>query len=160
MNDHIKRAIELRNNGDFEGSRKLLTRLLSNEDIAPQARLHIAWSYDNQGLESEAVQHYNAALAGDLDENDHFEALFGLASTYRSLSNYHDAAALFEKTRALFPNAKEVMPFYAMCLYNLGQHKKAVELLLTLLVDTTSSEDILMYKRAIKLYAQDLDRTW
>jgi len=122
--------------------------------------LHIAWSYDNQGLESEAVQHYNAALTGDLGEKDHFEALFGLASTLRSLGKYHEAAVRFEKACTLFPNAKEAMPFYAMCLYNLGEHKNAVERLLNLLIDTTSSEGILAYKRAIKLYAQDLDRTW
>ena len=35
MNEHIQRAIELRDNGDFEGSRKLLANLLSNEDIVP-----------------------------------------------------------------------------------------------------------------------------
>ncbi|BDR18831.1 hypothetical protein VspSTUT16_21770 [Vibrio sp. STUT-A16] len=52
------------------------------------------------------------------------------------------------------------MPFYAMCLYNLGEDKNAVERLLNLLIDTTSSEEILTYKRAIRLYAQDLDRTW
>lgn len=35
MNEHIQRSIELRDNGDVEGSRKLLVNLLSNEDIAP-----------------------------------------------------------------------------------------------------------------------------
>ncbi|CAM2965630.1 hypothetical protein VIDI103191_11385 [Vibrio diazotrophicus] len=33
-------------------------------------------------------------------------------------------------------------------------------MLLNLLVDTTNSEEILTYKHAIKLYAQDLDQTW
>jgi len=87
-----------------------LANLLSNEDIVPP----YAWSYDNQGLESEAVQHYNAALTGDLVEKDHFEALFGLASTLRSLGKYHEAAVRFEKACTHFPNAKEAMPFYAM----------------------------------------------
>ncbi|MBG0755605.1 tetratricopeptide repeat protein [Vibrio cidicii] len=160
MNEHIQHAIELRNSGDFEGSRKLLTALLCNEALAPQAHLHIAWSYDNQGLESEAIEHYNAALAGNLDTQEQFDALFGLASTLRSLGKYHDAATWFEKTRTLYPNAHEVTPFYAMCLYNLGDHKRAIEMLLNLLVETTNSEEILAYKRAITLYAQDLDRTW
>lgn len=123
------------------------------------SHLHIAWSYDNQGLESEAAQHDNAALTGGLGEKDHFEALFGLASTLRSLGKYHEAAVWFEKACTHFPNAKEAMPFYAMCLYNFGEHKNAVEMLLSLLIDTTSSKDILTYKRAITLYAQDLDRT-
>ncbi|MEZ8820308.1 tetratricopeptide repeat protein [Vibrio sp. 10N.222.54.A1] len=111
-------------------------------------------------LSQEAVQHDNAARTDDLGEKDHFEALFGLASTLISLGKDHEAAVWFEKACTLFPNAKEAMPFYAMCLYNLGEHKNAVDMLLNLLIDTTSSEDILTYKRATKLYAQDLDRTW
>ncbi|MEZ9056553.1 tol-pal system YbgF family protein [Vibrio pelagius] len=86
--------------------------------------------------------------------------LLSLASTLRSLGKYHEAAVWFEKACTLFPNTKEAMPFYAMCLYNLGEDKNAVERLLNLLIDTTSSEEILTYKRAIRLYAQDLDRTW
>ncbi len=65
-----------------------------------------------------------------------------------------------KKKRTLYPNAIEVTPFYVMCSYNLGGHKRAIEMLLNLLVDTTNSEEILTYKHAVKLYAQDLDRTW
>lgn len=160
MDKTIQQAIALRSDGKFEQSRQLLATLLEQDPLKARAHLHIAWSYDNQGLESQAVQHYHAALAGELEATERFDALFGLASTLRSLGQYQETAVWFEKTLALFPDCREVKPFYAMCLYNLGKHKQAIELLLNLLVETTNDEDILTYQRAIKLYAQDLDRTW
>ncbi len=66
----------------------------------------------------------------------------------------------FEKTLQEFPERREVMPFYAMCLYNLGKHHQSTALLLNLLVETTQSQAILGYQRAISLYAEDLDRVW
>ncbi|MEJ2766858.1 tetratricopeptide repeat protein [Photobacterium sp. MCCC 1A19761] len=160
MSETIQRAIALRKDGNFEQSRQLLETLLANDELKAKAHLHIAWSYDNQGFESAAVPHYHAALSGELDATERFDALFGLASTLRSLGEYQEAIVWFEKTLALYPDAREVLPFYAMCLYNLGHHKQATELLLKLLIETTNAEEILTYQRAIKLYAQDLDRTW
>lgn len=106
-----------------------------------------------QRFDTQAVHHYQA---GELEATERFDALFGLAS---SLGQYQEAAVWFEKTLALFPDCRGVLPFYAMCLYNLGQLKQAIEILLNLLVETTNDEDIPTYQRAIKLYAQDLDRT-
>ena len=47
-----------------------------------------------------------------------------------------------------------------MCLYNHGQYKRGMELLLTLLADTTEAPEIMEYEREIRLYASDLDRKW
>ena len=120
----------------------------------------MAWSYDNEGLEQEAVHHYESALSGNLSEADKFDALFGLASTLRSLGRYDEALRHFEDLIEEFPHSKSVLPFYAMCLYNKGQSKRGMELLLTLLADTTESPEITEYETAIRLYASDLDRTW
>ena len=160
MEETIKHAITLRKQSRFAESRSLLASLLDSKEHVAQAHLNIAWTYDNEGKESLAVDHYVAAISGDLAVNDRFEALFGLASTYRSLGLYHDALSYFDIALAEYPNALEIKPFYAMCLYNLGRHKEAVALLLELLVTTTNSEDIRQYQRAITLYAQDLDKTW
>ena len=59
----------------------------AKQDIA-QAHLHISWSYDSQGSEREAVEHYELALSGELSLEDRFDALLGLASTLRSLGQY------------------------------------------------------------------------
>lgn len=42
----------------------------------------------------------------------------------------------------------------------IGEHAKAMELLLTSLADTSSDEGILRYQRAIRFYSDKLDQTW
>lgn len=160
MESIIKQAIDLRKEGKYQESRDLLESLLNNDDYAAKAHLQIAWSYDNEGKEQEAIGHYLSSLSGILSATERFDALFGLASTYRSLGNYSEALSYFEQTMSEYPDSIEVQPFYAMCLYNLGRHKEATSLLLELLVSTTNSDAIKEYQRAILLYAQDLDRKW
>ena len=160
MEATIKQAIDLRKEAKYQESRTLLKMLLKNENYAAKAHLHIAWSYDNEGKEQEAIEHYLLSLTGTLSSIERFDALFGLASTYRSLGNYSEALSYFEQTMIEYPGSIEVKPFYAMCLYNLGQHKEATSLLLELLISTTNSDAIKEYQRAILLYAKDLDKTW
>ncbi|MEK2067349.1 tetratricopeptide repeat protein [Vibrio parahaemolyticus] len=160
MESIIKQAIELRKEAKYQESRALLKTLLNDETYSAKAHLQIAWSYDNEGKEQEAVAHYLSSLSGPLSPVERFGALFGLASTYRSLGMYSEALSYFEQTLSEYPSSIEVQPFYAMCLYNLGRHKEATSLLLELLVSTTNSDAIKEYQRAISLYAQDLDRTW
>ncbi|EGR1860777.1 tetratricopeptide repeat protein [Vibrio cholerae] len=160
METIIKQAIDLRKEAKFQESRDLLATLLNDESYAAKAHLQIAWSYDNEGREQEAVGHYLSSLSGVLSPVERFDALFGLASTYRSLGNYVEALGYFEQAIIEYPDAIEVRPFYAMCLYNLGRHKEAMALLLELLLSTTSSDAIKEYHRAISLYVEDLDRKW
>ncbi|EPX4144705.1 tetratricopeptide repeat protein [Vibrio vulnificus] len=160
MESIIKQAIELRKQGKYQESRALLKTLLNDETYSAKAHLQIAWSYDNEGKEQEAITHYLSSLSGLLSPVERFDALFGLASTYRSLGMYSEALSYFEQTLTEYPSSIEVQPFYAMCLYNLGRHKEATSLLLELLVSTTNSDAIKEYQRAISLYAEDLDRKW
>ena len=160
MDTIIKQAIELRKEAKYQESRDLLATLLDNDKYAAKAHLQIAWSYDNQGKEQQAIEHYLLSLLGELTSTERFDALFGLASTYRSLGLYAEALSYFEQTMSEYPESLEVQPFYAMCLYNLGRHKEATSLLLELLVSTTNSDAIKEYQRAISLYAKDLDKTW
>ncbi|MGF1841637.1 hypothetical protein L4C39_00310, partial [Vibrio clamense] len=81
----IKQAIELRKEARYQESRALLSTLLNDENYVAKAHLQIAWSYDNEGKEQEAVGHYLSSLSGLLSSVERFDALFGLASTYRSL---------------------------------------------------------------------------
>jgi hypothetical protein len=47
-----------------------------------------------------------------------------------------------------------------MSLHNLGQSKAAVECLLTVLAQTSNDKNIQAYRRAVLLYAQDIERSW
>jgi tetratricopeptide (TPR) repeat protein len=160
MVEEIKVAIELRNRGDFDQSIAVLTQLLNNTTLAGMANLHIAWAYDAQGLESNAIPHYKMALDYKLGDEDRFDCLLGLASSLRCLGEFNDANEYFDMALKQYPNREEILPFYAMNLYNRGDSKSAVSVLLKLLTSGTSKECIQAYKSAIDLYAEDLDRTW
>jgi hypothetical protein len=47
-----------------------------------------------------------------------------------------------------------------MSYYNIGEHAKAMELLLNSLADTSRDEGTLRYRRAIHFYSDKLDQTW
>ncbi len=83
----------------------------------------------------------------------------GLASSLRCLGCYEEADSFFRIAKNEYPDNEELLPFYAMNLYNLGKGSDAVSILLKLLVSSTSSESIKAYKEAIELYASDLEKT-
>lgn len=87
-------------------------------------------------------------------------AWLGLGSSYRTTGQYLEALAALEQGLAGFPNANELKVFRAMVCYNLGRHKEGMESLLAVLAETTTAPDLSPYRRAMALYATDLDRRW
>ncbi|HAE39916.1 MAG TPA: hypothetical protein DCG57_15005 [Candidatus Riflebacteria bacterium] len=160
METTIDKAIALRKQGKPEESRLILSQLLSDQSYAARANLHIAWSYDCEGKETEAVPYYKESLKGHLSIEDKFDALLGLASTLRCLGHFEEALMYFEQLAREFPESEAVKPFHAMCLHNCGHSKRAVEMLLKTLLSTTNSEAIKAYNNALSLYSEDIERTW
>lgn len=159
MDTRLQAAIALRKQGEHEQSRQLLQALTTEPELRALAFLHLAWSYDNQGLEREAEHNYLAALDAGLDEEDRFEARFGLASTWRCLGKYQQAKTLFEEIMIAWPQATEIRPFYALCLYNLGEHECAVSVLLES-VAQHPDERTAPYQEVLRYYAQNPDQRW
>jgi tetratricopeptide (TPR) repeat protein len=87
-------------------------------------------------------------------------AWLGLGSSYRTTGQYPEALTAFEQGLACFPNANEFKVFRAMVCYNLERHKEGMESLLAVLAETTTAPDLIPYRRAMALYATDLDRRW
>ena len=159
MDSRLQTAIELRRQGKHQESRQALHLLVDEPQLRAQAFLQIAWSYDNEGKECEAEQAYLSALNAGLEGEDKFDAQFGLASTLRCLGRYSQARVLFEEIIASWPQASEVRPFYALCLHNLGEHQRAVSLLLEEIVQHPSAR-VEPYKEALRYYAQHPDKRW
>jgi len=159
MDTPLKTAIALRKAGKYEQSRKLLQTLLDEPALCARASLHIAWSYDNEGNEQEAAGWYRAALARGLEGEESFEARFGLASTLRCLGQYQQAKTLFAALLDSYPHATEVRPFYALCLYNLGENERAVQLLLEE-ISRHPDARTQPYKKVLHNYAQHLSKRW
>ena len=148
-------AIALRKNKHYSQSRKRLFSLLTtNADKGP-IYLHIAWSYDNQGREEQALDFYQQALGENLCADDEFDAAFGLACTVRCLGRYAEAARHFERLLSRYPARSEIIPFYALCAINLQDTVLASRLLMELVITQPPTQAIAAYQSTLAGYWQD-----
>ena len=160
MKNKIAEAIVLRKKDKLIESNQLLLQLYKDYPEDSYLNYQIAWSFDTLGEESAAVPYYEKAIAGNLTSKDLQNAYLGLGSTLRTLGRYKDSEIILRKGMSLFPENNGLKSFYAMTLYNLNQHQKAMEVLLTLLGTTSSDRHINDYKKAILFYADKLDDIW
>ncbi|MFP7298672.1 tetratricopeptide repeat protein [Neobacillus niacini] len=160
MEQEVIKAIELRHEGKQKESNELLLKVVKEFPKDAYANYHCAWSFDLLGKEAEAIPYYEKAIDLGLAGKDLEGAILGLGSSCRALGQYEKAKAVFLKGITLFPNNRALKVFYSMALYNTGEHQGAMEILLTCLIETTSDENILHYKRAISFYSDKLDQTW
>jgi len=153
-------ADRLRKRDRHEEARKLLVQLAAEFPTNPVVQYRTACVYDYLGQEREAIPYYHAAIENDLPDPDLRAAYLGLGSTYRTLGKYAESKKILLEGLSHFPDANEIKIFLAMTLYNLGENHEAVSSLLKLIVDTTSEEEIRNYERAIRFYADDLNKKW
>ena len=118
-----------------------------------------AWAHDVLGLEREAVPFYERAIEGGLGGKDLEGAILSLGSSHRVLGEYTRSVEVLRDGLARFPENRAMQVFLAMALFNVGEHSRAMELLLRNLAETTADEGISVYKRAISFYAGRLDET-
>ncbi|WP_258168675.1 tetratricopeptide repeat protein [Paenibacillus sp. AR247] len=107
----------------------------------------------------EAIPYYERALQLGLSGNDLERCLLGLGSTYRYWGQYEKAIATLRRGVQEFPDNRALRVFLAMALYNGQQYKESVELLITNLMESTTDEKLLYFKRGILAYTEDLDET-
>lgn len=160
MKADVSRAIELRAEGKCEESNELLLKLVNVFPEDAFINYQCAWSFDVLGEELQAVPFYEKAIELGLAAKEFEGALLGLGSTYRTLGDYEKSKQVFLKGMDLYPNNRVIQVFYSMTLYNLKDHQGAMELLLKCLVDTTTDQEILSYKKAINFYSDKLDDSW
>ena len=156
----MKQLQDLKAEGRIEEARQ--HGLLQLIEHPQHADLHyeVACLHDTLGREAQAIPLYQKAIALGLSEASLRGAWLGLGSSYRSTGQYAEALAAFAQGQARFPDATEFRVFRAMACYNLGHHKEGMESLLAMLAATTTDPDLTPYRRAIALYAEDLDRRW
>ena len=153
-------AIRLREIGDYREAESHLSSVLEKTPDDAEANYQMSWLYDLQGREREAVPHYVKAIASDLPEEERRGALLGLGSTYRALGEYPEAVEVLGQGVSEFPADRAMQTFLALALYNVGEHRQAVDLLLKQLVETTSDPGIRSYEKALRFYTGRLDEVW
>jgi tetratricopeptide (TPR) repeat protein len=160
MHPKLVLAIQHRTAERFDQARCLLEELYAEQPEDAQVNYHYAWLHDRLGEEIAAVPFYERAIGLGLPDDDLRSALLGLGSTYRCIGEYQKAAKLLREGLARFPEAQEIAVFLAMALYNLGEHREAMEILLRAVARASSDLGIQRYHRAIEFYADKLDKTW
>ena len=153
-------AIRLRKSENHKEALQRLLELHSEFPDVPQVNYQCAWIHDLLGVEREAIPFYEKAIQAGLDGSDLNSTLFGKGSTYRCIGEYQKSVDTFQHALTLFPDSHEFKVFLGMAYYNIGEHSKAMELLLSSLADTSSDAGILHYQRAIRFYSDKLDQTW
>ncbi|MFF2175909.1 tetratricopeptide repeat protein [Lysinibacillus sp. NPDC058147] len=160
MDKRLQHIITLRENGRLEEANQLMVALVNEEPENGYYQFQCAWTYDSLGKEQEAVPHYEKAIQLGLKPEFLVDAYLGLGSTYRTLGQYEQSKRILEQALSEFPEAEHVKVFYAMTLYNLREHSKAMETLLNTVIHTTNHKGIKNYSKAIKFYSDKLDQTW
>jgi len=158
--EKLEEAIHYREVGKLDASKMLLIELVTQFPDSPEIHYQCAWTHDNLGLEREAVVYYEKALSLGLEQEDAKGAFLGLGSTYRTIGEYEKSKVTLLKGLEEFPENHGLKAFLAMTLYNLGEHKKSMEILLTSLAATSNDTEIEKYQRAINFYAPRLDDKW
>jgi chloramphenicol O-acetyltransferase type A len=160
VDERLANAVELRERGELEEARTLLLELRAERPDDAHVALQAAGVHDSLGYEEVAVGHYEAALAGELSDDELRPLLLGLGSTYRTLGRDDDSDRTFREAIERFPDFRPLRVFHAMTEYNLGRSSEAVRALIEVLLETTSDPQILRYRRSLGAYAEDLDRSW
>jgi tetratricopeptide (TPR) repeat protein len=160
MRDRLQAAIDLRSAGRAEEARAVFLELAAAFPDDAEINYHTACIHDHLGREREAVPFYEHAIKLGLSGADLEGALLGLGSTYRTLGAYQQAEETLRRGMQEFPQNRAFPVFLAMAWYNTSHYREAMELLLTMLAETTTDPSILRYKRAILFYASLLDQTW
>jgi tetratricopeptide (TPR) repeat protein len=156
----LAHAAALREQGEFDDARAILLELRAEFPDDAHVAVQTAWVHDSLGLEEEAVDHYEVAIAGGLPDDELRGALLGLGSTYRALGRDADSARIFRSATERFPDDLALRVFQALTNYNLGRNREAVADLVRVLLQSTSDPSILRYRRSLAAYAEDLDRSW
>lgn len=157
---NLENVFTLRQEGRLEQARDVMQGLLEVDPENAMYQYQMAWCFDNLGQEKAAVPYYVKAIQLGLPTADLKGAYLGLGSTYRALGEYELSAETFQSALNDFPENNQFKVFYSLTLFNLNKHEEAMELLLNVLIETTSDKEILNYQKAILFYSDKLNVTW
>lgn len=154
MEDQIRSALAGK---DYALAQTLADDWLSREPNVPVAQYLAAWARDAQGLEAEALVHYEKAFSLGITGEDLRAALLGAGSTCRNLGKGARSEEILRQGIQEYGDVSEFSAFLALTLYSAGRFKEAISILLKLLADTGSDAHIKRYDRALRYYAANPD---
>jgi hypothetical protein len=115
--------------------------------------LEQAMAFDRDGLEAEAIPHYERAIAAGLSGEQLAKALVGLGSSLRNVDRVEESVSVLEDACRRFPDHQAMPVFLAFSLWSAGRRGEAVALLARRAGEGSG------YERAIREYADDIERS-
>jgi tetratricopeptide (TPR) repeat protein len=116
-----------------------------------------ACACDRNGLEQEAIPHYEAALRLGLDDDLLPGALLGLGSSLRNVGRADDAVAVLADA-CRFPDDAALALFRALALASAGRCQQALGETIRLAAARIDAPEVRRYRRALDAYADELAR--
>ncbi|SDB86834.1 tetratricopeptide repeat protein [Shouchella lonarensis] len=156
----IQQALALRQEGKLHESNRMFCILAEENPNNAVIQSECGGSFDLLGDERAAIPYYEKAISLGLTGEALLDVYVCLGSSYRVLGAYDKAASVLQKGLTIFPDDPALHAFYAITLYNLGEHKEALTRMLTCLTDTSTDPRITAYSQALAFYAKDLDKVW
>lgn len=120
--------------------------------MSGREELEQAFTYDREGLEEEAIPHYEQAIAAGLSGEDLEKALLGLGSSLRNVDRVEESVSVLEDACRRFPDHQALPVFLSFSLWSAGRPGEALALLARRLGEGSG------YERAIREYADDIER--
>lgn len=150
----------MRDAGQLEQSRALLMRLITNDPDDPFVNYQAGWTLDRMGLETEAAPYYERAIASGLEGDNLRGALLGLGSTYRVIGRDADAVRTLAAGVVRFPDDGAMRAFYALALHSAGEHRRATQEFLRVILASSADPQIVRYRDALTEYMEHPDEVW
>ena len=121
--------------------------------MSGREELEQAFAHDREGLEAEAIPHYERAIAAGLSGEDLEKALLGLGSSLRNVDRVEESVSVLEDACQRFPDHQALPVFLSFSLWSAGRRGEALALLARRLGEGSG------YERAIREYADDIARS-
>jgi len=160
LEETIDLAKDMRDDSLLDDSLTLLLELLDEYPDDPLVLFEVGGAYDLLGMEKEAIPFYDQAVDEGLDELELQECLICLGSCYRAIGEFSKAIEVLEQATQQFPEHNSGRAFLALAYYAEGKYEKSVQLLLSLLLETSGDEDIQAYSEPLEYYGSNLNEVW
>jgi tetratricopeptide (TPR) repeat protein len=147
-------------NKEYEEAIVMLEKLVTESPDDPEINFQCGAVNDALGAEAIAIPYYRRALENGVEGEVREAAFIQLGSSYRCIGEYRFARDVLEKGLTEFPENSALKVFYAMILYNMGDHKESLTLMLTTVLSSSSDQWIQKYEKALRFYSQDIDGVW
>lgn len=145
---------------DYKEAKVMFETLVNESPEDPLINFHCGSVNDALGLERVAIPFYRRALENGITGEKREAAFIQLGSSYRCIGEYHFAKDVLTNGLSEFPDNPALKVFYAMTLYNMGEHKESFTLMLNTLISNSSDEWLKKYEKALRFYSENIDRVW